>query len=877
LEQHGKGMLRLIMASGGVRMNDVSLTRHVADNVRVLRAQRRWSARQLAERCAQAGSGSLTRGAIAKIESGGRKHVTADELAVLAEVLEVSPSVLLAPPHVGSAAAPGGDPHQEAIATSMPPRRWDDYPPVATQTLPRDIASFTGRGQQLDRLMEAASDAGSSSGIAWVQAIGGMAGVGKTALAVHAAHQLADVFPDGRIFLGLHGHTPGLRPVDPGSALSILLRTAGLPPEQIPLGLEERAALWRDRLSNRRVLLVLDDAASSTQVQPLLPSSPGSLVLITSRRRLSALEDAQNISLDTLPPDDAASLLIRLAGRPALEADDPAVRELAQMCDYLPLAVGIVGRQLRHRPAWTAANLAAAQASARDRLELLTAGDLTLTAALGMSYEQLTEPQRQLFRRIGLHPGADFDVHAAAALDGSDIVIAGRVLDALYDQYFLSEPAPGRYRLHDLVREYARNLVAHDPAGESNPAITRLLGYYQHAAAAAERHLTRRGRPGSSSASTAVAMRAFPGFENREQALSWARTERANLLACVDLAAQEGLHEFVVSLVAATTSLQRQDGPWDTAIAQHVSAVQAARHLGDRLGEANALNDLGIVRRLVGDYPGASQDLQSALVAYRELGDRLGEANVLSDLGIVRRLVGDYPGASQDLQSALVAYREFGDRLGEANVLSDLGSVAYLVGDYAGASQDLQSALVAYRELDDLLGNARALTYLGFVQQKTGDYAGAAASLVAALGIYRDFSYRLGEATALASLGGVQQKTGDYAGAAASLVAALGIYRDLGDRGGEAEVLNQTGMLHRSRSDIPQAEACHRQALDLAREITSPWDEANALAGLAGCAVMTGRIGDARNALRNALDIHQKLGAAEAAILDSELRSLAGA
>ena len=207
-----------------------------------------------------------------------------------------------------------------------------------------------------------AADAG---GVVGIHAIGGMAGVGKTAFAVHAAHRLADRFPGGQIFLPLHGHTPGQQPVDPADALASLLLTAGVPAGQIPPGLEARMALWRDRLAERQLLLVLDDAASSEQVRPLLPGAGGSLVLVTSRRHLSALEDATAVSLDTLPPDEAAALLVRLAGRAGLSPDDPAVAEITRLCGFLPLAIGMVARQLHHHPAWTAAGRAAELAAAR--------------------------------------------------------------------------------------------------------------------------------------------------------------------------------------------------------------------------------------------------------------------------------------------------------------------------------------------------------------------------------------------------------------------------------------------------------------------------------------------------------------------------------
>jgi transcriptional regulator with XRE-family HTH domain len=359
----------------------------------------------------------------------------------------------------------------EAVARGRPVAGGPDAAAAAAmRSLPRDVASFTGRQRELDQLAEAAVSAGAVVGI---HAIGGMAGVGKTAFAVHAAHRLAGRFPGGQIFLSLHGHTPGQRPADPADALASLLLTIGVPAGQIPPGLEARMALWRDRAAGRQLLLILDDAASSEQVRPLLPGAGGSLVLVTSRRHLTALDDAGSISLDTLLPGEAAGLLVRLAGRAGLDAGHLAVAELIRLCGFLPLAIGMVARQLRHHPAWTAAGRAAELAAAVDRLELLATENLSVTAAFNLSYADLTPGQQRLFRRLGLHPGPDVDRYAAAALGGVGLAAARRGLEDLYDQYLLTEPAQGRYRLHDLLREHARALAARDDPGPDRDAATR--------------------------------------------------------------------------------------------------------------------------------------------------------------------------------------------------------------------------------------------------------------------------------------------------------------------------------------------------------------------------------------------------------------------
>jgi transcriptional regulator with XRE-family HTH domain len=470
---------------------------------------------------------------------------------------------------------------------------------AATRALPRDIASFTGRQAELRQLVGVTA-VPLYPGVVSIHAIGGMAGIGKTALAVHAAHQLAPLFPDGQIFLPLHGHTPGQRPVDPADALASLLLTAGVAPAQIPPGLEARTALWRDRLAGKQLLLLLDDAADSEQVRPLLPGSAGSLVLVTSRRHLTALEDAQTVSLDTLPAGQAAELLARLAARPGLDPSGPEVAEITRLCGYLPLAVGMLARQLHHHPAWTAADLAADLAATRDRLQILHAENLSVAAAFDLSYQDLTPAQQRLFRRLGLHPGPDIDAYAAAALDGTGLAAARRHLEALYDQYLIAESARGRYRLHDLIREYARALVAVEDPAENDTATGRLLDCYQRTVGTAENMLARHSRTRPSQAALTSPPTTVPDLADREQALAWARAERANLLACLDHAARTGQHAWVIALTAGLAGLLRSDGPWVDAVTRHSAAVQAAGHLGDQLGQANALNNLGDIRRLTG-------------------------------------------------------------------------------------------------------------------------------------------------------------------------------------------------------------------------------------------------------------------------------------
>jgi hypothetical protein len=401
----------------------------------------------------------------------------------------------------------------------------------------------------------------------------------------------------------LHAHTQGQRPVDPADALASLLLTAGVPAAQIPPGLEARAARWRDQVAGKKVLLLLDDAAGHEQVRPLLPGTAGSLVLITSRRRLAALEDAAVISLDTLPPVEAVTLLTRLAARSDLGPTSGPAEEITRLCGYLPLAIGMLASQLRHHPAWSVTQLAAELAAAKDRLVLMHAENLSVATAFGLSYADLTVGQQRLFRRLGLVPGPDFDAHAAAALDGTRLDAARRSLESLYDQHLLTEPAPGRYQLHDLLREHARALAVADKPAESDGAAGRLLDYYLHTALAAGRHFAswasgyRRPPPGRPPTHA-------PDVSSMGRAGGWLEAERANLHAAVGHAAAQGRLKYATQIPAAVSGFLAVRGHWDQFAALLQAALVAAREAGDRLGEADTLGALGVVQAERGGLPG---------------------------------------------------------------------------------------------------------------------------------------------------------------------------------------------------------------------------------------------------------------------------------
>jgi tetratricopeptide (TPR) repeat protein/DNA-binding XRE family transcriptional regulator len=729
----------------------------------------------------------------------------------------------------------------------------------ATRALPRDTASFTGREAELRQLMGPVLEA-DSGGVVSIYAIGGMAGVGKTALAVHAAHQLASRFPDGQVFLQLHGHTPGQQPVHPEDALASLLLIAGVSAGQIPPGLDARTALWRGHLAGKKMLLVLDDAAGHEQVVPLLPGTGGSLVLVTSRRHLAALDDARSISLDTLPADQAAKLLVRLAARPDLDPADPAIGEITRLCEYLPLAVGILARRLHHHPTWTIGDLAADLAAATARLELMDTENLSVAVAFDLSYAELSPAQQRLFRQIGLHPGTDFDALAAAALGEVDLSTARRCLEDLYERYLIAEPARGRYRLHDLIREHARTLGAIDPADENRAALDRLLYYYAYTAAASDRLLALHPgtRPDPATASAPPA--AMPALGDQVKALAWARMERTNLLACLDYASRSGDQARVVAFTTGLSSLLRIDGPWTDAVTLHTAAVSAARKLGNKPAHANALNDLGSMRQFAGDYPDATEALREAHDIYQELGNQLGQADTLSNLGLVCWLASDFPRAARALEQALSIFRALGDVHGEANALLDLGATQIVTGNTADAVRAIEQALTIYQGLGEREDEEQALLDLGNARLETGDYPGAAQVIEQGHGIARELGDRRGEAWVHIYLGRLRRLTGDYAGGTQALNEALGIFGDLGDARGRGNALVCLGAIRRLTGDLNGAANSIETAIGIYRDLGEPRGRARALCELGIVRLLATDYPAAATALTEALSIYRDIG-----------------
>ncbi len=612
---------------------------------------------------------------------------------------------------------------------------------VVPGLLPRDVPGFAGRQGELNRLTARAA-----SGLVVVTAIDGTAGVGKTALAVHAAHRLLPQFPDGQLYADLRGYTEGQSPAEPGEVLEVFLRSLGVRADDMPASAEERSGLLRQLLATRQVLMVLDNARSEAQVRPLLPGTGGSLVLVTSRSVLPGLEVDERIDLDVLPADEATALLAGLIGTQRAAAEPGAVEQVAGWCGRLPLALRIAGQLLAAHPAWPVAKLARMMSGERYRLQQLAAGDLRVRAAFEVSYRQLADGDARLFRQLGLHPGPDFDVLAAASLARIEEGAAGLVLDRLVLAHLVTEDRSGRFGMHDLLRLFARDTCHEtDDQATRDAAEVRLVGHYVGLARYLDSCLDPRQRQ--------AAEQAGEPFALMPEALAKFETERPNLLAALGLAVDRGWDEQVVQLGDSMGESLTFLRYLSDLLTVREAALAAARRARDTATEGKALDNLGKAYRRLRRYEDAIGCYEKSLAIFRESADRYGEGTTLKNLGNAYRELGRYEEAISCYEKSLAIYRENGERYGEGRTLRNLGKAYRWQGRFEETIGYYEKSLAIFRESGDRYGEGRTLRNLGEAYRELGRFEDAIGYYEESLAIYRETGERHGEGTTLSNLG----------------------------------------------------------------------------------------------------------------------------
>ncbi|MFI5912253.1 tetratricopeptide repeat protein [Dactylosporangium sp. NPDC051541] len=748
--------------------------------------------------------------------------------------------------------------------------------PVPRQ-LPADVRAFTGRADELaelERLLaEPATDAGSPPVIV---AVTGTAGVGKTGLVVHWAHRARDRFPDGQLYLDLRGHDAD-RPMEPAEALTRLLLSLGVGERDIPIDPAERVDRYRFAASDRRVLIVLDNAVSAEQIRPLLPGTGPGAVLITSRDSVAglvAVHGAHRMDLDLLPEADAALLLRRLIGG-RVDAEPAAAATLIQQCARLPLALRIAAELASARPARSLADLVRELAEHRDRLELLDAGGYAhadVTTVFSWSLRRLPAAAVRTFRLLGLHPGPGFDAYAAAALTGAGLQPTRAALRLLARANLIRAGEHDHYGMHDLLRAYAGALAAADTGTDAvDAARERLLDYYLAAAAAAmdglfpaERH--RRPPPPPRPPE-------LPRLDRPSSARRWLDDERATLVVMTEHAARHGRAGHSARM-SATLFRYLAGGLYSDGLVVHEHARRAARAAGDGPGEGHALLGLIDAHVQLGSRQAAAELAERALSLFRRAAEPSGEARARYSLGMIEWMSGRYDRALDHAGPALAIAGVAGDEIGEAKAHSLVGLVALNQSRLTSAQACFEAAVTLYRRHGDHSGEAYTLHNLGCVEQARGRHRPAAELHRRALALFAPLGDRAGQAMALDGLAIAHTGLDELDEAEAALLRALAIAREIGDRRTEPVVLNSLGELARRAGRPAESAARHAAASAVAAAVDDPYEEARAQACLGDACREWRRPDEARSHYARALELYERLDVPEAGRVRSRLDEL---
>lgn len=692
--------------------------------------------------------------------------------------------------------------------------------------LPADIADFTGRDAQLATLRRHLTADPGRPGPVLVSAIAGKGGVGKTSLAVHLAHQLRDEFPDGQLYVNLHG--AGAHPLDPAEVQARFLRALGARPSAVPDDADERAASYRSWLAGRRMLILLDNAAGEAQVRPLLPGTADCAVLVTSRARLVGLDGARLVDLDILEPEPAVELLAKVAGPARVAAEPAAAEEIVRLCGWLPLAVRVAGARLGARRHWRLARLATDLADEHRRLDVLRSGDLEVRASLALSYDSLDGTAKRAFRLLGMLEAPDFCAWVAAALLDITQPRAERLVDTLVDAQLLDvigHDAAGqvRYRFHDLLRAYAREVAtAEEPAAERIAALERTLGGWLALAEDAGQRLASSAfgvtfdtvsgwRPDPTVTATVLA-----------DPLHWFEAEWAALVATVGQACSAGSDELTCALAARLAAFFVVRGYYDDWRRICHLMASAARHAGNSRWEGMALRGLGELSLLEYRLDEAIVCFERSHAAFGSVGEQHGQAVAMSGIGAAHVEARRFDDALVSLRHALVALRQVGDHRSEAWALRRLGTLHQLQGQHDSAAAYFEQALTVLHEVGDPIGEAGVLDRLGAVRAAQGRRQEARIQIERSLRLRRQHGDHFGEARALSGLGELNHTEASWEAAADCLGDALRLWRELRLPREQARTLARLAALHEAAGNPQAAQAARHEAQRLFAELGGP-------------------------------------------------------
>jgi tetratricopeptide (TPR) repeat protein/transcriptional regulator with XRE-family HTH domain len=714
--------------------------------------------------------------AVSDMERGHTVKPFIRSVRLLADSLELSK-----PARARLIAAADGGADDDAFAQPEAGRDDRYAKAVVPRQLPAPVQHFAGRSAEL-KMLNGLLDHSADKDTVVISAIGGTAGVGKTALAVHWAHQVAELFPDGQLYVNLRGFAPSGSPAAPGDAIYEFLDALGVPADLIPADLDARAAMYRSVLAGKRVLVVLDNARDADQARPLLPASAGCLAVVTSRSPLAglvAIEAARPISLEVLSEAEATELLMSRLGTDRAGVQAQAVAELIELCARLPLALAVAAARAAIRPGIPLTALVSELRNAQGRLDALDGSDplASVRAVFSWSYQSLQEPAARMFRLLGVHPGPDISVPAAASLAGVTGPEARRLLDELTCCHLLAEPTQGRFAFHDLLRSYAAEQAgAVDGQAGRDAAVGRVLDHYLHTAHAAALLLTSRDPITLCPTAAGTEPEHLDGYG---EAMDWFTAEYRVLLATVTQAAGSRSDIHAWQLPWALEPFLDRQGHWHDLDATQRIALAAAERLGDPAAQAHVHRNIGNVRFWLGSVDDARAHLSTALVLYRELGDCDGQARAHIDLARVFDRLGRYHEALGHSRQAFGLSQAAGHRAGQACALNAIGWYHALLGDHRRALAYCQQALEVNRETADRFMEACIWDSLGYVHHHLEQYADAIACYQDALRLCRELGNRHNQAETLTRLGEAWFSSGNSEAAHDAWRQALAILDDL--------------------------------------------------------------------------------------------------